>query len=60
MACCAAAVAKQVLISRKAGEAVLRGAHVFMPGLVGCSGHVSAGDTVAVFIDLDYGQDMRR
>jgi predicted ribosome-associated RNA-binding protein Tma20 len=51
--CCAVlSVSKQVLISRKAGEAVLRGAHVFIPGLVGCSANVSAGDTVAVMIDL--------
>lgn len=55
-ACCAVlcwlSVSKQVLISRKAGEAVLRGAHVFIPGLFGCSANVSAGDTVAVMIDL--------
>lgn len=50
------AVSKQVLISRKAGEAVLRGAHVFIPGVLGCSARVSAGDTVAVMIDLEYGQ----
>jgi predicted ribosome-associated RNA-binding protein Tma20 len=49
---CAAPVTKQVLISRKAGEAVLRGANVFVPGVLGCSSGVNAGDSVAVMIDL--------
>lgn len=46
------AVSKQVLVSRKAGEAVLRGAQLFVPGVLGCSAGVSAGDTVAVMIDI--------
>jgi predicted ribosome-associated RNA-binding protein Tma20 len=51
--CCAVLpVSKQVLISRKAGEAVLRGAQVFTPGVLGCSSGVCAGDTVAVMIDM--------
>lgn len=52
-------MSKQVLISRKAGEAVLRGAHAFIPGVLGCSGGVAAGDTVALMVDLGGAQGQR-
>lgn len=40
-------------MSRKAGEAILRGANVFVPGVLACSVGVSAGDLVAVSIAMD-------
>ncbi|KAH8509189.1 hypothetical protein H0E87_011091 [Populus deltoides] len=39
---------KEVIVSRKCAEAVLRGAQVFVPGVMACSAHVEKGDTVAV------------
>lgn len=47
------AVTKEVIISRKAGEAVLRGAQVFVPGVLACSAGLSAGDQVVVTVALD-------
>ncbi|KAG1673418.1 hypothetical protein FOA52_002183 [Chlamydomonas sp. UWO 241] len=44
---------KEVVISRKTGEAVLRGAPVYAPGLLACSSGVEAGDTVAVSVALE-------
>lgn len=42
-----------MVVSRKAGEAILRGAQVFVPGVLACSAGVSAGDLVAVSIALE-------
>ncbi|KAB1208008.1 putative methyltransferase NSUN6 [Morella rubra] len=39
---------KEVIVSRKCAEAVLRGAQVYVPGVVACSAHVEKGDTIAV------------
>ncbi|CAM6098706.1 unnamed protein product [Calypogeia fissa] len=39
---------KEVVVSRKCAEAVLRGANVFVPGLLACSLHVDKGEEVAV------------
>ncbi|CAI5996144.1 unnamed protein product [Closterium sp. NIES-64] len=44
---------KQVVVSRKCGEAVLRGANVFVPGVLACSPGVEAGDTVAVCVAIE-------
>eukprot|EP01018_Ginkgo_biloba_P025945 Gb_41300 [translate_table: standard] len=44
---------KEVIVSRKCAEAVLRGAHVFVPGVLACSAHVEKGDTVAVSIAVE-------
>eukprot|EP00850_Spirogloea_muscicola_P005372 SM000024S07834 [mRNA] locus=s24:880544:884052:+ [translate_table: standard] len=52
---------KEVVVSRKCGEAVLRGAQglaawsaqVFVPGVLACSSHVEAGDTVAVSVAVE-------
>lgn len=44
---------KEVVISRKAGEAVLRGADVFVPGVLACSPHMSKGDRVLVSLALE-------
>jgi hypothetical protein len=41
------------VISRKAGEAVLRGAEVFVPGVLAASAGVEAGDLVAVSLALE-------
>ncbi|CAK9874412.1 unnamed protein product [Sphagnum jensenii] len=44
---------KEVVVSRKCGEAVLRGAHVFVPGVLACSGHVERGEMVAVSVAVE-------
>lgn len=44
---------KEVIVGRMCGSAVLRGAEVFAPGVVGASPDLHAGDRVAVFADLD-------
>eukprot|EP00850_Spirogloea_muscicola_P002253 SM000008S22342 [mRNA] locus=s8:1135794:1139339:- [translate_table: standard] len=53
---------KEVVVSRKCGEAVLRGAQglarpwsaqVFVPGVLACSSHVEAGDMVAVSVAVE-------
>ncbi|KAK8962271.1 hypothetical protein KSP40_PGU006367 [Platanthera guangdongensis] len=41
---------KEVIVSRKCAEAVLRGAQIFVPGLLACSAHVEKGDIVAVSV----------
>lgn len=48
-----AAGAFEVVIDRQAGEAVLKGADVFAPGLLACSAGVQEGDLVAVSIALE-------
>ncbi|KAJ7563859.1 hypothetical protein O6H91_03G128600 [Diphasiastrum complanatum] len=44
---------KMVVVSRKCAESVLRGAHVFVPGVLACSGHVERGDLVAVSVAVE-------
>ncbi|MCL7043491.1 hypothetical protein MKW94_020864 [Papaver nudicaule] len=44
---------KEVIVSRKCAEAVLRGAQVFVPGVLACSAHVEIGDTVAVSVAVE-------
>ncbi|KAF6253304.1 S-adenosyl-L-methionine-dependent methyltransferase [Scenedesmus sp. NREL 46B-D3] len=44
---------REVVINRLAGEAVLKGAHVFSPGLLAASPGLAAGDTVAVTVALE-------
>lgn len=41
---------KEVIVSRKCAESVLRGAQVFVPGVLACSAHVEKGDHVAVSV----------
>ncbi|KAI8526674.1 hypothetical protein RHMOL_Rhmol12G0014000 [Rhododendron molle] len=49
---------KEVIVSRKCAEAVLRGAQVYVPGVLGCSAHVEKGDVVAVSVAVEQpGQD---
>ncbi len=42
-----------MVISRKAGEAVLRGAPLYVPGIIACSSGVMKGDLVAVSVALE-------
>ncbi|CAN0913944.1 rRNA (cytosine-C(5))-methyltransferase NOP2C [Linum grandiflorum] len=44
---------KEVMVSRKCAEAVLRGAQVYVPGVLACSAHVEKGDTVAVSVGVE-------
>ncbi|XP_059663352.1 rRNA (cytosine-C(5))-methyltransferase NOP2C isoform X2 [Cornus florida] len=44
---------KEVIVSRKCAEAVLRGAQVYVPGVLACSGHVEKGDVVAVSVAVE-------
>ncbi|CAD7703200.1 unnamed protein product [Ostreobium quekettii] len=44
---------KEIVVDRKTGEAVLRGADVFVPGVLACSPGLSKGDRVAVCIALE-------
>ncbi|KAF3793131.1 putative methyltransferase [Nymphaea thermarum] len=44
---------KEVVVSRKCAEAVLRGAHVYVPGVMACSSHVEKGDAVAVSVAVE-------
>uniref|UniRef100_A0A2P2KZZ1 Uncharacterized protein MANES_08G014300 n=3 Tax=Rhizophora mucronata TaxID=61149 RepID=A0A2P2KZZ1_RHIMU len=45
---------KEVIVSRKCAEAVLRGAQVFVPGVMACSAHVEKGDAVAVSVAVEH------
>ncbi|XP_062105721.1 rRNA (cytosine-C(5))-methyltransferase NOP2C [Humulus lupulus] len=44
---------KEVVVSRKCAEAVLRGAQVYVPGVLACSAHVEKGDEVAVSVAIE-------
>uniref|UniRef100_A0A0D9X765 SAM-dependent MTase RsmB/NOP-type domain-containing protein n=1 Tax=Leersia perrieri TaxID=77586 RepID=A0A0D9X765_9ORYZ len=44
---------KEVIVSRKCAESVLRGAQVYIPGVLACSSHVEKGDKVAVSVAIE-------
>ncbi|KAJ3683407.1 hypothetical protein LUZ60_013634 [Juncus effusus] len=44
---------KEVVVSRKCAESVLRGAQVYVPGVMACSAHVEEGDRVAVSVGTE-------
>ncbi|XP_022898571.1 putative methyltransferase NSUN6 isoform X2 [Olea europaea var. sylvestris] len=44
---------KEVVVSRKCAEAVLRGAQVYVPGVLACSAHVEKGEVVAVSVAVE-------
>ncbi|CAL5340631.1 unnamed protein product [Camellia sinensis] len=45
---------KEIIVSRKCAEAVLRGAQcIYVPGVLACSAHVEKGDAVAVSVDVE-------
>lgn len=46
-------VLKEVVVSRKCAEAVLRGAHVFVPGVLACSGCIEKDELVAVSVAME-------
>ncbi|KAI7990712.1 hypothetical protein LOK49_LG12G00294 [Camellia lanceoleosa] len=49
---------KKIIVSRKCAEAVLRGAHVYVPGVLAYSAHVEKGDAVVVSVVVEQpGQD---
>ncbi|KAH3766993.1 NOL1/NOP2/Sun domain family member 6 [Pelomyxa schiedti] len=43
----------EVIVDAKCGEAVMRGAEVFAPGVVGAETGINTGHTVAVYADAD-------
>ena len=55
MATCAylAAGSKEVVLTRKAGEAVLRGSHPYAPGVLAASAGLTPGDLVAVSLMVE-------
>lgn len=42
-----------MVVDRNCGEAVLRGAPIYVPGVLACSARVAPGDIVAVSVALD-------
>ncbi|XP_047333201.1 rRNA (cytosine-C(5))-methyltransferase NOP2C [Impatiens glandulifera] len=44
---------KEMIVSRKCAEAVLRGAQVYVPGVLACSAHLEKGDVVAVSVAIE-------
>jgi 16S rRNA C967 or C1407 C5-methylase (RsmB/RsmF family) len=42
-----------VLVGKGCGEAILRGSHIFAPGVLGASLGVRHGDTVSVIVDIN-------
>ncbi|XP_031383950.1 putative methyltransferase NSUN6 isoform X2 [Punica granatum] len=44
---------KEVIVSRKCAESVLRGAQVYVPGVMACSAYVEKGDAVAVSVAVE-------
>ncbi|EKX50189.1 hypothetical protein GUITHDRAFT_104001 [Guillardia theta CCMP2712] len=43
---------RELVVSRRCAEAVLRGSHIFIPGMMGCSPHTAKGDVVTVLCDV--------
>ncbi|XP_008394936.1 putative methyltransferase NSUN6 isoform X2 [Poecilia reticulata] len=46
-------LSSELVVDAQCGSAVLRGAHVFAPGIVASPKYMKAGDMVAVFSDLE-------
>lgn len=44
---------KEVIVSRKCAESVLRGAQVYVPGVLACSSHVEKGDKIALSVAIE-------
>jgi len=47
----------QVVVDRVCGEAVIKGAHVFTPGVVATTSNIDVGDVVEVWADCERGED---
>ena len=43
-----AAEGRELVLGRKAGEAVMRGAHIYLPGILACTPGLARGDLVIV------------
>nr|XP_028605670.1 putative methyltransferase NSUN6 isoform X1 [Podarcis muralis]XP_028605671.1 putative methyltransferase NSUN6 isoform X1 [Podarcis muralis]XP_028605673.1 putative methyltransferase NSUN6 isoform X1 [Podarcis muralis]XP_028605674.1 putative methyltransferase NSUN6 isoform X1 [Podarcis muralis]XP_028605675.1 putative methyltransferase NSUN6 isoform X1 [Podarcis muralis]XP_028605676.1 putative methyltransferase NSUN6 isoform X1 [Podarcis muralis]XP_028605677.1 putative methyltransferase NSUN6 len=43
----------EVIVGAQCGNAVLRGAHVYTPGIISASKFMKAGDTVSVYSDIE-------
>uniref|UniRef100_A0A3Q2ZGU5 NOP2/Sun RNA methyltransferase 6 n=1 Tax=Hippocampus comes TaxID=109280 RepID=A0A3Q2ZGU5_HIPCM len=46
-------LSSEVVAGAQCGNAVLRGAHVFAPGILACPKYMKAGDAVSVFSDVE-------
>ncbi|XP_030253746.1 putative methyltransferase NSUN6 isoform X2 [Sparus aurata] len=46
-------LSSEVVVGAQCGSAVLRGAHVFAPGIIASPKYMKAGDVVSVFSDLE-------
>ncbi|CAH1238735.1 NSUN6 [Branchiostoma lanceolatum] len=43
---------KEIMVDIPCGAAILRGAHIFAPGVLGATADVQAGDQVSVYVDV--------
>ncbi|XP_049605780.1 tRNA (cytosine(72)-C(5))-methyltransferase NSUN6 isoform X1 [Syngnathus scovelli] len=50
---CVQQLSSEVVAGVQCGNAVLRGAHVFAPGILACPKYMKSGDTVSVFSDVE-------
>ncbi|XP_063062283.1 tRNA (cytosine(72)-C(5))-methyltransferase NSUN6 [Engraulis encrasicolus] len=50
---CVSAIDREVVVGVQCGNAVLRGAHVFAPGIVSAPMTLQVGDTVSVYSDVE-------
>lgn len=46
-------ITKEVIVDASCGRAILRGSHIFAPGVLGMSKQCTEGDMVRVFVDLE-------
>uniref|UniRef100_A0A1A8CGU9 NOP2/Sun domain family, member 6 n=1 Tax=Nothobranchius kadleci TaxID=1051664 RepID=A0A1A8CGU9_NOTKA len=46
-------LSSEVVVGAQCGSALLRGAHVFAPGIIACPKYMKVGDKVSVFSDLE-------
>eukprot|EP00058_Branchiostoma_floridae_P014033 XP_002599521.1 hypothetical protein BRAFLDRAFT_80967 [Branchiostoma floridae] len=44
---------KEIMVDIHCGAAILRGAHIFAPGVLGATADVQAGDQVSVYVDVE-------
>lgn len=51
---------RELIVGRKAGESMLRGANAYAPGVLAVSSGISQGDLVAVSVGIEVGQKISR
>ncbi|EFA09726.1 tRNA (cytosine(72)-C(5))-methyltransferase NSUN6 isoform X2 [Tribolium castaneum] len=44
---------KEIVVDAVCGAAVLRGAHIYAPGVIGMMSNIQIGDNVSIYVDLD-------